>query len=90
MSDIEYRTPINLDEFKRYDQFRWKILRKPIGKSIESLNLAKKALNLNPKYVSKEYQKKQLWGKKLQKSAQLLFKNKEMKKVVKEALEKSQ
>ena len=37
MSDIEYRTPINLDEFKRYDLFRWKILRKPIGKSIESL-----------------------------------------------------
>ena len=37
MSDIEYRTPINLEEFKRYDLFRWKILRKPIGKSIESL-----------------------------------------------------
>ena len=37
MSDIKYRTPVNLDEFKRYDLFRWKILRKPIGKSIESL-----------------------------------------------------
>ena len=60
------------------------------NKSIDSLNLAKNALNLNPQYVSKEYQKKQLWGKKLQKSAQLLFKNKKMKKVVKEAEKKSQ
>ena len=58
------------------------------NKSIESLNLAKNALKSNPKYVSKDYQAKQLWGKKLQKSAQLLFKNKEMKKVVKEAKEK--
>ena len=60
------------------------------NKSIESLNLAKNALKFNPKYVSKDYQIKQLWGKKLQKSAQLLFKNKELKKVVKEAKEKSQ
>ena len=58
--------------------------------SNESLSLAKKALKSNPKYISKEYQSKQLWGKKLQKSAQLLFKNKEMKIVVKEAIEKSQ
>ena len=60
------------------------------NKSIEALSLAKNALISNPKYVSKEYQAKQLWGKKLQKSAQLLFKNKEMKKVVKEAKEKIQ
>ena len=60
------------------------------NKSIESLNLAKNALNSNPQYVSKDYQAKQLWGKKLQKSAQLLFKTKEMKKVVSEAKEKSQ
>ena len=60
------------------------------NKSIESLSLAKSALQSNPKYVSKEYQSKQLWGKKLQKSAQLLFKNKEMKKVVKDAKEKNQ
>ena len=60
------------------------------NKSIESLSLAKNALKSNPKYISKEYQTKQLWGKKLQKSAQLLFKNKEMKKVVREAKEKSQ
>ena len=60
------------------------------NKSIESINLAKKALISNPKYVSSEYQAKQLWGKKLQKSAQLLFKTKNMKKVVREAKEKSQ
>ena len=60
------------------------------NKSIDSISLAKNALKSNPKYVSKEYQEKQLWGKKLQTSAQLLFKNKEMKKVVREAKEKSQ
>ena len=58
-------------------------------KSIESLNLAKNALKSNPKYVSKAYQAKQLWGKKLQKSAETVFKTKEMKKVVREAKEKS-
>ena len=58
--------------------------------SIESLNLAKNALKSNPQYVYKDYQAQQLWGKKLQKSAQVLFKNKEMRKVVKEAKEKSQ
>ena len=60
------------------------------NKSIESLNLAKNALKSNPQYVSKDYQAKQLWGKKLQKSAQLLFKMEEMKKAVKEAKEKTQ
>ena len=58
--------------------------------STESINLAKNALISNPQYVSKDYQAKQLWGKKLQKSAQLLFKRNEMKKVVREAKEKSQ
>ena len=58
--------------------------------SIESINLAKNALDSNPKYISKDYQAKQLWGEKLQKSAKILFKTKEMKKVVKEAKEKSQ
>tara|TARA_Y100001968_G_scaffold224126_1_gene206767 strand:+ start:453 stop:1367 length:915 start_codon:yes stop_codon:yes gene_type:complete len=57
--------------------------------SNESFNLAKNALKSNPQYVSKVYQEKQLWGKRLQKSAQLLFKEKEMKKVVREAMEKS-
>ena len=59
-------------------------------KSFESIKLAKNALISNPKYVSSEYQAKQLWGKKLQKSAQLLFKAKEMKKFVREAKEKTQ
>ena len=58
--------------------------------SIESINLAKNALKSNPKYILNDYQAEQLWGKKLQKSAQLFFKTKEMKKVVKEAKEKSQ
>jgi len=58
--------------------------------SVESINLAKNALKSNPKYVSKDYQKKQLWGKKLQKSTQLLFKKKEMLKIVKASKEKSQ
>jgi len=60
------------------------------NQSIDSFNLAKKALKSNPQYVSKNYQAKQLWGKKLKKSAQLLFKTKEMKKVVREAKEKSE
>ena len=37
MNDIEYRIPSDSKEFQAYDLFRWKILRKPIGKSIESL-----------------------------------------------------
>mgnify|MGYP001334377696 FL=1 len=37
MNDIEFRTPLNSKEFKEYDLFRWKILRKPIGKGIDSL-----------------------------------------------------
>ena len=57
---------------------------------IESINLAKQALIANPKYVSKIYQSKQLWGKELQKGAELLFKTEEMNKAVKEAKEKSQ
>ena len=60
------------------------------NKSIESIKLAKNALKNNPKYVSTEYQAKQLWGEKLQKSALLLFKIEEMKTVVREAKEKSQ
>jgi len=60
------------------------------NKSSEAIELAKNALTSNPQYVSKDYQAKQLWGKKLQKSAQLLFKMEEMKKAVKEAKEKTQ
>ena len=37
MNNILFKTPSNSEEFKNYDLFRWEILRKPIGKSIESL-----------------------------------------------------
>ena len=60
------------------------------NKSIESIKLAKNALKSNPKYVSNEYQAKQLWGKKLQKLAQVLFRIEEMEKAVEEAKEKTQ
>jgi len=60
------------------------------GKSIESLNIAKNALIDNPEYADIEYQSEQLWGRKLQHSAKLFFKTKEMKKVVREARQKTQ
>ena len=60
------------------------------GKSIESLNIAKSALIDNPRYVDIEYQSEQLWGRKLHHSAKLFFKTKEMKKVVREARQKTQ
>ena len=37
MNNILFKTPSNSEEFKNYDLFRWEIIRKPIGKSIESL-----------------------------------------------------
>ena len=37
MSELEFRSPNSSHEFEEYDLFRWKILRKPLGKSIESL-----------------------------------------------------
>ena len=37
MDNIEFRSPLNFKEYKKYNAFRWKILRKPIGKSINSL-----------------------------------------------------
>jgi len=37
MSKIHFKTPENDQELKEYDLFRWKILREPIGKSVESL-----------------------------------------------------
>ena len=60
------------------------------GNSIESFNIAKNALTDNPKYADIKYQSEQLWGRKLQHSAKLLFKTEEMKKVVREAIEKTQ
>ena len=58
--------------------------------SIESIKLAKNALKSNPQYISQDFQAKQLWGKKLQKSAKILFNDNEMKKVAREAREKSE
>ena len=37
MNEIIFKTPTNQKEYKEYDLFRWKILRKPIGKDISSL-----------------------------------------------------
>ena len=37
MNNILFKTPSSPEEFKNYDLFRWEILRKPIGNSIESL-----------------------------------------------------
>ena len=40
-----------------------------------ALQLAKKALNKDPKYVNYDYRKEQLWGEKLQNSTEILLKN---------------
>lgn len=45
----------------------------------KSILLAKAALKLNPSFVSYEYRKEQLWGDKIQKATQQLFKSQEMK-----------
>ena len=37
MNNLEFRVPKNEDEFNEYDLFRWRLLRKPIGKTIESI-----------------------------------------------------
>ena len=44
-------------------------------KTQESLSLAKKALALNPNYVSSKHQADQLWGRKLQDATKQLFKH---------------
>ena len=43
-----------------------------------ALQLAKKALAKDPKYVNYNYRKEQLWGEKLQTSTEILLKNKEL------------
>ena len=49
-------------------------------KDIElALELAKKALNKDPNYVSYEYRKEQLWGAKLQTSTEILLQNEDLK-----------
>ena len=45
----------------------------------KSILLAKEALKLNPSFVSFEYRKEQLWGDKLQKATQKLFKSHDLK-----------
>ena len=37
MNNILFKTPSSSKEFEEYDLFRWRLLRKPIGKTIESL-----------------------------------------------------
>ena len=46
----------------------------------KSILLVKKALQKNPNYVSFEFRKEQLWGEKLQKATEELFKIEELKK----------
>ena len=47
-----------------------------------AIQLAKKALAKNPKYVDYDYRKEQLWGEKLQASTEILLKNEQLKKDV--------
>jgi len=47
-----------------------------------SLNLAKKALTKNHKYVDYEYRKEQLWGEKLQTATKILLENDQLRKDV--------
>ena len=47
-----------------------------------AIELAKKALAKDPKYVNYDYRKEQLWGEKLQASAEILLQNEQLKKDV--------
>ena len=47
-----------------------------------AIQLAKKALAKDPKYVNYEYRKEQLWGEKLQASTEILLQNKQLEKDV--------
>ena len=47
-----------------------------------AIQLAKKALTKDPKYVNYEYRKEQLWGEKLQTSTEILLNNEKLKKDV--------
>ncbi len=53
-----------------------------------AIQLAKKALAKDPKYVNFDYRKEQLWGEKLQSSAEILLQNEQLKKDVIEAKSK--
>ena len=47
-----------------------------------AIQIAKKALEKDPKYVNYDYRKEQLWGEKLQASTEILLQNKQLKKDV--------
>ena len=47
-----------------------------------AIELAKKALAKDPKYVNYDYRKEQLWGEKLQSSTEILLQNEQLKKDV--------
>jgi len=47
-----------------------------------AIQLAKKALAKDPKYVNYDYRKEQLWGEKLQASTEILLQNEQLKKDV--------
>ncbi len=47
-----------------------------------AIQLAKKALDKDPKYVNYDYRKEQLWGDKLQASTEILLQNEQLKKDV--------
>jgi len=44
-----------------------------------AIQLAKKALNKDPKYVDYDYRREQLWGEKLQASTEILLQNEQLK-----------
>ena len=47
-----------------------------------AIQLAKKALTKDPKYVDYDYRKEQLWGEKLQAATEILLQNQQLKKDV--------
>ena len=47
-----------------------------------AIQLAKKALDKDPKYVNYDYRKEQLWGEKLQATTEILLQNEQLKKDV--------
>ena len=53
-----------------------------INDSELAIQLAKKALAKDPKYVNFDYRKEQLWGEKLQSSTEILLQNEQLKKDV--------
>jgi len=50
-----------------------------INDTKSAIQLAKKALNKDPKYVNYNYRKEQLWGEKLQDSTEILLQNEQLK-----------